>query len=95
MEPQQIKKTEQAIRGNDPQRNTNTSRNTKPLPNNPYSILNLEDFIETVTSIPTEAPKNYYQSIKIYTDSLSSPTTRRLYIYSVELDDWLYVALST
>lgn len=67
----------------------------KPLPNKPFSILNLEDFIETVTTAPTEPPKTFYDSVKIYTDSISSPTTRRLYIYSRELADWLYVALST
>jgi len=67
----------------------------KPLPQKPFSILNLEDYIETVTTIPTTAPKTFYDSIKIYTDSLSAPTVRRLYIYSRELADWLYVALST
>lgn len=94
MEPKKINNIEKEIRGQNPQRNTN-NRMSKALPNNPYDILNLEGFIETVTSIPTEPPKNFYQSIKIYTDSISSPTTRRLYIYSVALDDWLYVALST
>lgn len=68
---------------------------SKPLPSKPQHILNLEGFIQTVTSIPTEPPQTFYDSVKIYTDSISSPTTRRLYIYSVELGDWLYVALST
>lgn len=67
----------------------------KPLPQNPYHILNLEGFIETVTSVPTDVPKTFYDSQKIYTDSLSSPTVYRFYIYSQKLNDWLYVALST
>jgi len=67
----------------------------KPFPSKPQNIINLEGFIQTVTTIPTEAPKTFYDSQKIYTDSLSSPTVRRLYIYSVDLSDWLYVALST
>jgi len=59
------------------------------------SILNLQDFLQTVTTTPTAAPKKFHDSVVIYTDSLSSPTVRRLYIYSRELGDWLYVALST
>lgn len=66
-----------------------------PLPNDPRNIINLTGFIQTVTSIPTAAPKSFNESVKIYTDSISSPTVRRLYMYSVELNDWLYVALST
>ena len=67
----------------------------KVLPLKPFSILNLEDFIETVEVAPTAVPKTFYDSVKIYTDSIATPTVRRLYIYSRELDDWLYVALST
>lgn len=67
----------------------------KPLPSSPYHIINLEGFIETVTTIPTDPPKNFWDSQKIYTDSITTPTVRRYYVYSVELADWLYVALST
>jgi hypothetical protein len=66
-----------------------------PLPQDPIHLLNLGGFIQTVTSIPTAAPKSFYEQVKIYMDDLASPTTRRLYIYSQEADDWLYVALST
>jgi len=62
---------------------------------NKNSIFNLQDFLKTYTSVPTAAPKKFADSVVIYTDSLSSPTVRRLYIYSRELNDWLYVALST
>lgn len=40
------------------------------------------------------SPKSFDQ-IKMVTDSLTSPTARRLYIYSFELKDWLYINLST
>lgn len=67
----------------------------RAIPNSPFSIFNLEGFIQTVTVVPTAAPKTFYESIKIYTDDIGTPTVRRLYIYSLELNDWLYVALST
>lgn len=67
----------------------------KPDPSTPFSVLNIQGFIETVTVIPTAAPRSFYDSVKLYTDSLTAPTVRRLYLYSRELSDWLYVALST
>lgn len=66
-----------------------------PLPGNFTDILNISGFIQTVTTTPSKRPRNLYDQVKIYTDSLSSPTVRRLYIYSIDLDDWLYVTLST
>lgn len=60
-----------------------------PFPNKPFSILNLEDFIETVAVAPTAAPKSFYDSIKLVVDSLTTLTTYHLYIYSRELAAWV------
>jgi len=68
-----------------------TTQETIPHKN---SILNLQDFLQTVTAAPTAAPKKFHDSVVLYTDSLSSPTVYRIYFYSRELNDWLYVALS-
>ena len=59
------------------------------------SLLNLQGFLDTINVIPVDAPRTFRESIKIYVDSYTSPTVRRLYIYSPKLKDWLYVALST
>jgi len=66
----------------------------KPLPLKPYSILNLEDFIETTEVAPTAAPKTFYDSIKIVVDDLASPTTYELYMYSRELGAWLKATMA-
>ena len=58
-------------------------------PQRPFSILNLEDFIETVDTAPTGIPKNFYGSIKLVVDSFTTPTTRHLYIYSREINAWV------
>lgn len=51
-------------------------------------------YIETVTSIPSYSPKTLDQAVKIYFDDLTSPTTKRLYIYSFEAGIWNYIALT-
>lgn len=81
----------------DPRREINErgSMHAKPLPSSPFSILNLEDFIETVDVAPTAAPKTFYDSIKIVVDDLASPTTYELYIYSRKLAAWLKATLAT
>lgn len=56
--------------------------------------FNLQGFMRTTTTTPTAAPKTLADALVIYVDSLSSPTTKRLYIYSVEADSWFYVALT-
>jgi len=56
--------------------------------------IDLQGSIRTVTTTPTLAPKSISDSLLIYVDSLTSPTTKRLYIYSREADTWLYVALT-
>lgn len=79
------------------------NQNNTPQPNIPATLAfwlsDLQGYIKTIAvnpiGEPTFTPKSFDQSIRIVVDSLSSPTSRRLYIYSFELGDWLYVALST
>jgi len=63
------------------------------LPND-RDILNILGGLSTVTVIPTTAPKKYADSIVIYLDSLTSPTTKRLYVFSREGNLWNYVTLT-
>lgn len=57
-------------------------------------INNLNNFIETVTIIPTSKPRYFWEQFKIYIDDLDSPTTKRLYIYSNKAQIWNYVTLT-
>ena len=57
-------------------------------------IENIMSNIKTVTTIPAYTPKEFHQSIKIYMDSISSPTVKRLYIYSFEAKIWNYLTLT-
>lgn len=52
------------------------------------NIQTIEGFIEVVTVIPTYTPTKFQQQIKIYTDSLLSPTVRALYIYNYKNNTW-------
>lgn len=56
--------------------------------------LNLQGFIKTTTTVPTIAPKTIADQLVIYIDDLASPSTKRLYIYSIEAGIWNYVALT-
>lgn len=71
------------------------SSNARVQPSERDSILNLQGFLDTVNTIPTQAPRTFNESIRVYVDSYTSPTVRRLYIYSPKLKDWLYTTLST
>lgn len=57
-----------------------------------YQEVNtLFGLIETVTAIPTHAPKDMYEQFKFYTDDASvggSPTTNALYFYSNKPRTW-------
>lgn len=55
---------------------------------------NIIGYVKTVTSIPTYTPKNINQAVRIYMDSITSPTTKRLYIYSFEAKIWNYITLT-
>jgi len=50
--------------------------------------------IETVTTIPSSTPLNFEQSIKFYTDSLTSPSVYRIYFYIPALNVWKYTSLT-
>lgn len=66
----------------------------KPLPGDPYHILNLTGLIETTEVAPTLPPKTFYDSIKIVVDDIASPSTYELYIYSKEIGAWLKATLA-
>jgi len=54
----------------------------------------LKGYVKTITSAPTYTPKNFEQAIKLYMDSLTTPTVKRLYIYSFEAGIWSYISLT-
>lgn len=47
--------------------------------------------VRSVTSVPTAAPRDFYESIVIY----RSGGTNRLYIYDADNAEWLYETLTT
>lgn len=51
---------------------------------------NLLGFIQTVSTIPTNAPKSINDQIMLYCNG----TTYRLYVYDVKNTAWRYVALT-
>lgn len=57
-------------------------------------IENIVGYVRTVTTIPTYTPKKFEQAIKIYIDDLTTPTVKRLYIYSFEAKIWNYITLT-
>lgn len=61
---------------------------------NTVFIENIKGYIKTVTTIPAYTPKTFNQAVKIYMDSITSPTTKRLYIYSFEAKIWNYITLT-
>lgn len=54
------------------------------------SIRNLTEFIEVVSVVPTNTPRNFYEQIKIYI----SGATYRLYVYNYSNNVWRYVTLT-
>jgi len=60
----------------------------------PLDLLKVYGLIETVTVVPTAAPTKLYEQIKLYTDSLTTPTVYRLYFYMVGTNNWHYCTLS-
>lgn len=62
---------------------------------NPVDMFQVKGFIETVTTIPTHVPNKFEQQIKLYVDSITSPTTQILYVYSNKTNTWLSFAAST
>ena len=64
------------------------------LQNEPLDLLNLYGLIETVTTAPTAAPTKLFDQVKLYTDSLASPTVYKVYFYITKLNVWKSVSLS-
>lgn len=54
------------------------------------SIKNLQDFIEVVSVVPAQTPRNLYEQIKIYI----SGGTYRLYVYNYKDNAWRYATLT-
>lgn len=77
-----------------------TENNQTPLQkrlNNPAAQIPKEERTEQVrqgfrrvSSVPTKAPRNYYESIVIYT----SGATYRLYVYDEVASAWRYASLT-
>lgn len=64
---------------------------------NRIEFNNLIGFVDTVTSttqITASKPRFASEQIKIYFNSLTAPTTKRLYIYSHKAQTWSYITLS-
>ena len=57
-------------------------------------MLNIVGMIQTTTAIPAGTPTKLNDQIVIYVDNASSPTVKRLYIYSNQTHTWLYTALT-
>lgn len=53
-----------------------------------------ETFVVSPMAKPTDKPKNFENQVRILTDSLTTPTVIRLYIYSTKFNDWYYVTLT-
>lgn len=66
---------------------------TKTVPNQEH-FLNLLGNLKVQTGIPSGQPKTFADSMLIYVDSISSPTTKRLYVFSRETDAWYYITLT-
>lgn len=59
------------------------------------SLLDLVGLIETVTTVPTHVPGKFEQQFKIYVDSISAPTVKRLYFYSNQTNTWINLVSMT
>lgn len=63
-------------------------------PTLPPHISQLLGMVRTVTQIPTHTPRSYWDAVLIYLDNPSSPTTKRLYVFSDKAKQWFYVNLT-
>ena len=73
--------------------------NPEKLPTfSPIFLRNIEGFIRTVVInpviAPTFTPKNFEHQFEIRMDLKTSPTVKRLYIYSFETKIWSYITLT-
>lgn len=61
---------------------------------NGINLFDIIGMVETTTTIPTKGASSLKQQIVIYINNLSSPTVKRLYIYSNKARLWSYVTLT-
>lgn len=67
---------------------------TQRLNNLKPRLLDIEGVIRTTTVIPTSSPVNINDQVVVYIDDLTTPTVKRLYIYSTLARIWNYVTLT-
>lgn len=60
----------------------------------PKQISDLFGMYKTVTTVPTLEPKRLIDQIQFYTDSLTAPTTYKLYMWSTNLRVWKSITLT-
>lgn len=60
----------------------------------PLFASQIQGMLDIVTVAPTGSPRNFSNQIVLYTDSLTSPTVYRLYVFIPNLNTWHYVALT-
>lgn len=64
----------------------------------PIFLRNIEGYIKTTiidpVVAPTYTPKNLSQQFEIRMNTVVTPTTKRLYIYSAETKIWSYITLT-
>ena len=56
--------------------------------NEPVQLSDILGMIETITYIPSATPRNFQEQFKLQVDSLTSPTTFRLFIYFTKVKLW-------
>lgn len=49
-------------------------------------VTNLSGFIDTIDTVPTETPRNFYEQFKIYKNA----TTYRFYWYDFTNNEWRF-----
>ncbi|MCK4500871.1 hypothetical protein KAU11_10250 [Candidatus Babeliales bacterium] len=77
------------------QQNNHKQKERDLFPNQ-RNWLDIEGGLETVTTAPTtsDRPRKMSEAVKIYVDSISSPTVMRLYTFSRESNTWGYSTLT-
>jgi len=78
---------------NPTQRPKAVETSTETIPNR-NDFLNLLGNLKVQTSIPSGQPKTFADSMVIYLDSVTSPTTKRLYVFSRDNATWYYMTLT-
>jgi hypothetical protein len=68
--------------------------NTQDIGYADRQLIAIEGLIDTVTSVPTHTPTKFEQQVKLYTDSLTSPNEKSLYIYSNKAQSWFEFGFS-